>query len=137
MVALKQTDNMWWIYYTFLLHSLGIIILQSYKPRVRDFYFLSCYIQREETVPQNVELLSIFGSLAIFKVLHLDLKTKLIDDRFLSSFAQTLFWEQIYHPSCISEWTGCFHSQEESPRASMLTRSSNSLLTRIDFIQFY
>lgn len=72
--------------------------------------FLSCYIQREETVPPNVELLSIFGSLAIFKVLHLDLKTKLIGYRFLSSFAQTLFWEQIHHPSRISEQTGCFHS---------------------------
>ena len=105
----QQTVNGVGVYSASSLQAMVITILQSFELRIRDGYFwVSIY--REETVTQNVELLSIFGSLAIFTDLHLDLKAKLIGDRFLSSLTQTLFWEEIHHPGCISQGTECFHS---------------------------
>lgn len=94
------------------------------------------YLYIEETVTQNVELLSIFGSLAIFTDLYLDLKAKLIGDRLLSSLAQTLFWEEIHHPGCIRQGAECFHSRNENdhPCSSIPCWPA---LTLFSFIHFH
>ena len=131
----QQTVNGVGVYSASSLQAMVITILQSFELRIRDVYFwVSIY--REETVTQNVELLSIFGSLAIFTDLHLDLKAKLIGDRFLSSLTQTLFWEEIHHPGCISQGTECFHSRNRNdhPCSSILCWPT---LTLFRFIHFH
>lgn len=72
----------------------------------RCLFWVSIYRRNSHT--QNVELLSIFGSLAIFTDLYLDLKAKLIGGRLLSSLAQTLFWEEIHHSGCIRQGQSVF-----------------------------
>lgn len=93
------------------------------------------YIVRRNR-PLDVELLSIFGSWAIFKVLHLDLKAKLIGDRFLSSFVQPLFWEEIHHPQSVSVGTGCFPLGAGAPDHS-ISPCCHSLLTHASFVVIY
>lgn len=135
MMPSQQTVSGVGIYSASSLQAMVITILQSCEPRIRDVYFwVSIY--REETVTQNVELLSIFGSLAIFMDLHLDLKAKLIGDRLLSSLTQTLFWEEIHHPGCVSQGTECFHSRNRNdhPCSSILCWST---LTLFRFIHFH
>lgn len=83
-----------------------------------------------------MELLGIFGSLAIFKALHLDLKAKLIGDRFLSSFCTDTILGGDVSPGLGREGTGCFQScnRNDRPKRLFSHASVNSLPTCTDFV---
>lgn len=109
VMALKHTDSTGGLMTHFLSSRWARSYLSPASPESEKSISESLYLERRNS-PSECGVTQYFWLLAIFKFLHLDLKTELIGYRFLSSLAQTLFWEQIHHPSRIRGRTGCFPS---------------------------